>query len=818
MVTFHRFSRLSASLEAYLSTNAFLVLFYTLYVFGNVILFFLGSVAEFKNQTQLGQEQPFRLTMRWYVSMARGTGFILNVNSALVIFLAAKLFFTWLRDTPLNLILPIDKAFPAIHILSGYVIAISIVIHAVFHMVWVTHWNMWNSGLWGITQSTVTGWVLLVIFAVMLVFAHSSIRSRHFRAFYRVHIIGAALFFALLIFHGMYNQRPESYKYIAPALIIYFIDRAIRKGKVSTTDLHISHDNYTFKDNDILQLRIQKPFPYQPGQYAEIKIPSINNEWHPFTIASSPHEEYMSFFIKKLGDWTDVIHRKFQERLFEDEADSLLVQVRGPFGAPCQHASSTYDRVVLISGGIGATPFSSICKYLQHLQTTQPQNQTARPRSVPRSIQKRLDQAIATLYDIEIAEEFDSQSTVSHTTVSENLESESRRIYVSNMLRLTATNNQGDSFDEDNRRGRIDDPGYKARKISDEESSIMDPEQGIDLGSRRSRISQLRSRRGDCQRRAKLDHRRSRVLSFLHTTRVSMFLLLTLIVRIFLISLASILGFQYYNIPETVTQGTGQWFSRVDTILGLVFVLILPLTILLEISFMGLRYFKTAGRIIDFFVFLPVTIACSALQLHRWISGQPWGLALVLVHYIMFIPVMFFLLSYRMYRTIGSRKLLSDRVGRCARHRRIPEVDFIWAVNNSVDDAWLRTELIPLTVSPAATLRLHRYVTREKVQEGTEKGLRTREGRPDWDTLFTSISRKTPSDSVVGIFFCGPPPMGAAVKRSMQYAEQVTHLRAAYLAGDERAVMSDIAIGREELALLKERGGNVRFVFREENF
>lgn len=149
----------------------------------------------------------------------------------------------------------------------------------------------------------------------------------------------------------------------------------------------------------------------------------------------------------------------------------------------------------------------------------------------------------------------------------------------------------------------------------------------------------------------------------------------------------------------------------------------------------------------------------------------------------------------------------------------MPDVDFVWTTPKDADDAWLRSELTPLSESPDASLRLHRYVTREKIDpESGDYGINSHAGRPDWDALFTSISRHVPSNSVVGVFFCGPHPMGSAVQKSLRYVEQATHLRAAYLAGDDNAVMLDAGVDVDELARLKERGGNVRFVYREENF
>eukprot|EP00122_Pirum_gemmata_P012421 Pgem_evm2s11543 len=63
-------------------------------------------------------------------------------------------------------------------------------------------------------------------------------------------------------------------------------------------------------EQNIVELKTRKPdsFKYVAGSYAFIKIPEISTvEWHPFTIASSPNDEYLLFLIKNNGDWTSTL-------------------------------------------------------------------------------------------------------------------------------------------------------------------------------------------------------------------------------------------------------------------------------------------------------------------------------------------------------------------------------------------------------------------------------------------------------------------------------------------------------------------------------
>lgn len=207
-------------------------------------------------------------TKRWYISIARGAGYTLNINTALVILLASRLFLTALRDTALANLLPLDKSFPSIHILVAYFILAGVVIHVPFHLVWIIRYDDWDWGLWQVNMTVITGILLLTVFLVMFLFARPLVRKKSFIVFYYIHIIGAFFFFALLIIHGMYFFRPETYKYVTPPLIVYAIDRLIRRIRASTHNLELSAEHSVFKDGNILKLSIPKPFTFRPGQYA----------------------------------------------------------------------------------------------------------------------------------------------------------------------------------------------------------------------------------------------------------------------------------------------------------------------------------------------------------------------------------------------------------------------------------------------------------------------------------------------------------------------------------------------------------------------
>nr|QKG86323.1 NAD(P)H oxidase NOX4 [Asparagopsis taxiformis] len=875
----------SAKLETYLSTHAFEVLSLAIYSAAVVLQFIWGAHDEF-------HFQPDDTNLRWYICIARGAGYVLNLTCALVILMAARLLSTKLRETPLQYIVPLDKAFPKFHVIIGYTIAGALLIHVPFHLTWLTAYDQWAGGLWGFTMSAATGAFLLPIFVVMLITALPFNRRKRFRLFYIVHMIGAFFFFALLIFHGMYRTVPETYKWITGPIIVYIIDRVVRHYKINTAGLELSSEHSLLKGRDILELRVPRLFDYRAGQYAEILVPSISKEWHPFTIASAPHEKTMVFFIKALGNWTKTLRDAFVARQQGDVTEPLMVQIRGPFGAPAQHVKG-YDRVVLISGGVGSTPFAAISKHLQHLNKVE--NQTVQKNKRKHfnglyEIEQRIRRTISSLYDVNI--------DVDDSTPVDEIE-EQRRQHLVDMLNLTAENQVGcpavdachsdhciladtpptptkaqETTDAnaielpDRSRALPTAANFASRRLprpattrtrTNEDSSFeySDREQAAMRVSDDSEISdsnvdlqyssssQLTStftdepsyildmdstnfqkpstfgyQKSARQKLAHLYERRSKLLSFLHTTRVMMALLLTLLVRIILVCVMSI--FDLGELNFTGSHIDENWLVASDTILGIILTTTLSLTIALEISYMGKRFFKNFWRCVDFFVFIPLSVLSNTGGLRKWTGHPPTGVV-IFIHFIFLIPTMLFLLSARMYRSIGSRTLLDN--GKCSCdckcNKTIPDVDFVWTTPRGGEDKWLRDELYPL--ANGTELRLHRYVTREKEEdmEASEEFISiAKAGRPDWDALFSQIAEEAPSRVRIGVFFCGPHPMGAAVMKSIRKVEIISNLRGAYLeATPDHVLVDDLKLNSiSDVARLRSYGCKVRFVFREENF
>ncbi|OTF83735.1 hypothetical protein BLA29_000768 [Euroglyphus maynei] len=211
------------------------------------------------------------------------------------------------------------------------------------------------------TLTGLTGFGLLCLLFIIYIFAIPYSRHHIFNAFWLTHSL-YPLFYLLMVLHGLGRlvQPPIFYFYFIIPLTLFTIDRLI---SASRKKIEISVVKATLHPSNVTHLEFKKPpnFDYKSGQWLRIACLGLNpNEYHPFTIASAPHESSLSLYIRAVGPFTKNIRQIYDHNLLNGRPYPKLY-LDGPYGEGHQDWFR-FDVSVLVGGGIGITPFASIIK------------------------------------------------------------------------------------------------------------------------------------------------------------------------------------------------------------------------------------------------------------------------------------------------------------------------------------------------------------------------------------------------------------------------------------------------------------------------
>lgn len=75
--------------------------------------------------------------------------------------------------------------------------------------------------------------------------------------------------------------------------------------------------------SDVTALKFKRPinFEYKSGQWVRISCAALGkSEYHPFTLTSSPHEDYLSLHIRAVGPWTTNLRKTYDANNVDSES------------------------------------------------------------------------------------------------------------------------------------------------------------------------------------------------------------------------------------------------------------------------------------------------------------------------------------------------------------------------------------------------------------------------------------------------------------------------------------------------------------------
>jgi len=372
--------------------------FFAVWIFLHFLVAFLGFINYQLKDNSENARALFGVTF----PIARTAALVLHVDAIFILLPVCRNFISLLRRTPLNDIIPFDKAV-TFHKATGWSIVAGTVVHIVAHMInfaklamkQTTPGARINAFLLAnfATGPGATGWIMTATLFVMVFFATEKRRRANFEQFWYTHHL-FIIFFVCWQLHGMwcmikpdrppycsFNNVGVFWRYWLVGGVIWITERILR-------EVRSRHRTYISKviehPSNVMELHIKKEkTTARAGQYIFLSCPEVSYfQWHPFTLTSAPEEDYLSVHIRVVGDFTTALAKAVGCELSKDrKKDSLpaggklvgsstlpplnrilpRVMIDGPFGSASEDFLN-FETILLVGAGIGVTPFASILK------------------------------------------------------------------------------------------------------------------------------------------------------------------------------------------------------------------------------------------------------------------------------------------------------------------------------------------------------------------------------------------------------------------------------------------------------------------------
>ncbi|XP_011783924.1 PREDICTED: dual oxidase 1 isoform X1 [Colobus angolensis palliatus] len=390
-------------------------------------------------------------TTRVGIILSRGTAASISFMFSYILLTMCRNLITFLRETFLNRYVPFDAAVDFHRLIASTAIVLT-VLHSVGHVVNVYLFSISPLSVlsclfpglfhddgsefpqkyyWWFFQTVpgLTGVVLLLVLAIMYVFASHHFRRRSFRGFWLTHHL-YILLYVLLIIHGSFAliQLPRFHIFFLVPAIIYGGDKLV---SLSRKKVEISVVKAELLPSGVTHLRFQRPqgFEYKSGQWVRIACLALGTtEYHPFTLTSAPHEDTLSLHIRAAGPWTTRLREIYSAPTGDRCARYPKLYLDGPFGEGHQEWHK-FEVSVLVGGGIGVTPFASIlkdlvfkssvscqvfCKKIYFIWVTRTQRQFEWLADIIREVEENDHQDLVSvhIYITQLAEKFDLRTTM----------------------------------------------------------------------------------------------------------------------------------------------------------------------------------------------------------------------------------------------------------------------------------------------------------------------------------------------------------------------------------------------------------------------
>ncbi|KAF2477001.1 uncharacterized protein BDR25DRAFT_276648 [Lindgomyces ingoldianus] len=216
-------------------------------------------------------------------------------------------------------------------------------------------------------KDVIIGILSIILLTILSTTALEPLRRWNYRVFFTTHVIIASTILVPLYFHVTHIR-----KYVVETIVVYTIHQVFR-------NLGIRRYSGTIKllpGTNLVQICIpldtpEVAFGWKPGQHVYLSRPSgkssagslygqllLCNQANPFTIASIPAKDGELLLVARALNGNTKHLEKLARSLSTHNGThaSIPLALEGPYGASTRLPDfSTFDKVLLVAGGVGAT-------------------------------------------------------------------------------------------------------------------------------------------------------------------------------------------------------------------------------------------------------------------------------------------------------------------------------------------------------------------------------------------------------------------------------------------------------------------------------
>lgn len=297
-----------------------------LYAGLNMVVFCVGFFSNLKGGFQESPAYPF----------AKGAGYTLDLNLAVIILPTLKSLQTMLRGSGTREWMPIDDPIH-FHIAVAGFILVGTVVHVGSHLVHMHAVASTSAQVtadpadaevagtpmlmqcfdWGNRLAPLSGAVVMLMMAGMYTTAMPCARRATnrltrlvggYNLFWRVHLSWKWIY-VLLLLHA-----PERlWIWLVFPTLFVLVDRMLLANRHRP---FVTLKQVRLLSNDVISLTFRTPpgFTYEAGQYILL---GWRGEWHPFTLTSAPEERHLSVHIRAPAslDWCSALRKSLTEEV-----------------------------------------------------------------------------------------------------------------------------------------------------------------------------------------------------------------------------------------------------------------------------------------------------------------------------------------------------------------------------------------------------------------------------------------------------------------------------------------------------------------------